>query len=118
MTVILLVEDEKGIRDTQATLFEYAGFEVMKAASATDAQKIIEHRHVDVLFSDIRLGRESGLDLAYWVHTHYPLVAVVLMTGYSGERNELRWPLLMKPFLNDEAVELINKTLALRGPIA
>ena len=115
MTVILLVEDEQGIRDTQATLFEYAGFEVLKAASATDAQKIIEHRHVDVLFSDIRLGRESGLELAYWVHTHHPLVAVVLMTGYSGEKNELRWPLIMKPFLNDQAVELINKTLAERG---
>jgi len=115
MTTILIVEDEQGIRETQAALFEMEGFEVLTAESATDALKIIGAKLIDVMLSDIRLGSESGLELAYMVQENRPEIAVVLMTGYSSQNKEIRWPLLMKPFLCEEAVEIINRALALRG---
>jgi len=114
MTRILLVEDETAILDTQAELLRYAGFEVIATTSATEALTILENEQIDVLFSDIRLGRESGLELAYMTHRDHPEVAVVLTTGYSGGKGEIRWPLLMKPYLCEQAVALINKTLTKR----
>jgi DNA-binding NtrC family response regulator len=114
MITVLIVEDEKAIRDTQAALLEMSGFQVLTASDVTEAIKIIEANRINVMFSDIRLGPESGLDLAYWVHYTRPEIAVVLMTGYHSEKKEIHWPLLMKPFLNEQAVDIINKTLALR----
>jgi DNA-binding NtrC family response regulator len=116
MTAILIVEDEKAIRDTQAELLGMSGFEVVTADSGSEAIRIIESRWIDVLLSDIHLGQESGLDLAYWAHYTHPEIAVILMTGYSSRRKEISWPLLMKPFLHDQVVELINKVLAQHPP--
>jgi len=117
MTTILLVEDVPEILKTQAILLRKAGFEVIETASATGALEILASEHIDVLFSDIRLGNESGLELAYQVHRDYPEIAVVLTTGYSGGAHEIRWPLIMKPYLSEQAVQLINKTLLQRGNI-
>lgn len=115
MTTILLVEDETEILTTQAELMRMAGFDVITAKSATEATLILDSgQQIDVLFSDIRLGNESGLDLAYRTHMQYPDIVVILTTGYSGGNGEVRWPLLMKPYLCEKAVELINKVLVQR----
>lgn len=116
MTTVLLVEDEVEILKTEAELFRMRGFDVMAAATAEEARHLLDgSQHIDVVFSDIRLGSESGLELAYWVHLHHPDVCVVLTTGYSGSGNEIRWPLLMKPFLCEQAVKLINSVLEQRS---
>lgn len=115
MTRVLLVEDEPGILETQTVLLSQSGFEVIGVSSATEATMILRGEpHIDVLFSDIRLGAESGLELAYYTQVNHPDVAIVLTTGYSGGP-AIHWPLLMKPFLNEQAVELINQTLARRA---
>ena len=67
------------------------------------------------MLSDIRLGKESGLELAYTVHREYPSVGVILTTGYSGGNNEIRWPLIMKPYLCEQAVAVINKVMMQNG---
>lgn len=113
-TSVLIVEDEKAILEVQQELLKLASFDVFTATTLGDAMRILSTQKIDVLFADIRLGNESGLDLAYIAQTLYPNLAVVLTTGYSSalRDNVICWPVLTKPYLNEDCVTALNEAVA------
>jgi diguanylate cyclase (GGDEF)-like protein len=90
---VLVVDDEPYILATLAALL-VTEFEVLTADSAEAAQKILEQRDVDIILSDQRMPRTSGVQLLEWVRTRAPKSIRLLMTGFA----EL-----------EEAVEAINR---------
>ena len=62
-------------------------------------------------------GGVSGVDLARSASTHRPDMAVLLTTGYAGDRmdvapTDLPWPILRKPFQVDQLAEVASALLA------
>ncbi len=62
---VLLVEDDSGVREATRLLLKAAGYEVIAAASATEAfGKANEHGSIDLLITDYHLGcAETGVDV-------------------------------------------------------
>ena len=83
-TTILVVEDEALIRMVSADVLEEAGFRVLEAANAAEAIMIMEGAdHVELIFTDIRMpGRMDGLELAAFVHSHWPDVRLLVTSGH------------------------------------
>lgn len=96
--VVLMVDDEPLVRMYAAELFEDLGYEVLEADDGVDALACLESRNdVKLLFSDCRMPRMGGPELASVVSNRWPDIRIVLVSGYAHP-NPTRWPLLDKPF--------------------
>lgn len=82
MRKVLVVEDEFLIRLTVIDALEDAGFEVIEAATADDALKIIEDHTIHLLFTDIQMpGRLTGVELAKVVAERFPEAGILVASG-------------------------------------
>lgn len=85
---LLLVEDEAGIRSLVAKALERQGFEVLQAATPTDALRICEELRAapDALISDLMVPGMSGGDLASKLRTQWPGLRVLFISGYTADQ--------------------------------
>jgi two-component system, response regulator PdtaR len=81
---ILVVEDEALLRMIAADTLEENGFDVVEAANADAALKVLETRDdVRLLFTDIRMpGSCDGMELARKVHARWPHILLVITSGH------------------------------------
>ena len=78
-SVALVVQSDVIKRLKMAASLRRVGFEVLEAADANEAIRVLTSRVVDVLFSDIDLyGEMDRIELAGWVRQHQPNTSVVL----------------------------------------
>jgi CheY-like chemotaxis protein len=82
--VVLIVEDEFLLRMDAADMVAEAGFEVVDAANADEAIKILESRRdITVIFTDIQMpGSMDGLKLARAVRGRWPPIKIVATSGH------------------------------------
>jgi two-component system, response regulator PdtaR len=80
---ILVVDDEAMLRFCAADALEEEGFEVIEAANADEALKVLANRpDVRLLFTDIQMpGKLDGLALARKVHEQWPRIKLVITSG-------------------------------------
>lgn len=82
---IVVVDDELYNRDLLVRTFARAG-EVVAAADAAEATALLERWVVDVLVTDMALGRSpTGVELAREVRRRWPSVRIVVVTGFDFE---------------------------------
>jgi DNA-binding NtrC family response regulator len=90
-----------------------AGYEVLTAASAEEAEVISRDVSVDVLFTDINLGGQDGFELAQAALSLQPLLTVVFTSGRSrichGLCASVGVPFLAKPYRLTELVETVER---------
>ena len=83
---VLVVEDDPKVRELSLQRVEGLGYVALEAQNAAAAIAILEKQRVDLLFSDIGLGRGlSGFELARWVRRNRPETEVLLTTGHASE---------------------------------
>jgi len=116
---VLLVEDDAAVREITDGLLRDLGCEVTTAENGASALEALEEGVAfDLLMSDIVMpGGVSGVDLARSASTHRPDMAVLLTTGYAGDRmdvapTDLPWPILRKPFQVDQLAKVASALLA------
>ena len=80
MALILIVDDEHGVRRVLARGIKGAGHEIVEADSADAALAMTERQPAAVVFSDVQMPRRDGLWLTGELRTRYPTTAVVLAT--------------------------------------
>lgn len=82
----MLVEDEPLLMKSLARHIELqdAGFKVVcQASNGKIALELLEENTIHLIISDIRMPVMDGLELLENVSTHYPLIEIVLLSGYS-----------------------------------
>ena len=81
--IVLVVEDEMVLRMRAVDIVEDAGFVPIEAVSADQAIQILESRNdISLLFTDIQMpGSMDGLELAHAVHTRWPHIKIILVSG-------------------------------------
>lgn len=86
MLNLLIVDDEDTIRYglTKAVDWESLGFNIVDtAANGVMALELIKTREIDVVLTDIRMPKMSGLELAAAILEGYPDIKVIILSGYS-----------------------------------
>jgi DNA-binding NtrC family response regulator len=87
---LLVVDDEVEIQDALFRHFRFLGYNVLRANSGREALEVLAANKVSVLISDIRLKEEmTGVELLKAVKKEYPMVHVVMITGYVTQENVL-----------------------------
>jgi NtrC-family two-component system response regulator AlgB len=81
---ILIVDDEQTIRATLGMCLEADGHEVLSAANSADAIAAVARTALDLIFLDLRLGTESGLDLIAPMLAQNPWAKIVVITAYAS----------------------------------
>lgn len=81
---ILVVDDEKDIRDMYTRAFTRAGYEVTAAASAEEALDILDEQPFWVLFLDLNLPDMNGIELCRRIRRDWPMAITHAVTGYAS----------------------------------
>ncbi|MBW1858507.1 MAG: diguanylate cyclase [Deltaproteobacteria bacterium] len=81
---ILVVDDEKGIRDSIKEAIQIAGYSCWTAGSGEEALKFLEEKHVDLLIADVRMPGLNGFELTGIVKERYD-TDVIIITGYGKD---------------------------------
>jgi signal transduction histidine kinase/CheY-like chemotaxis protein len=118
--VVLIVEDEDGVRDVACESLQALGYGVLTAPDARIALDILRSpTRVDVLFSDIVMpGGMNGAQLAIEAARIRPVLKVLLTSGYiataTGGVRELPKgvPLLRKPYMREDLAAKLQSIIA------
>ena len=81
---ILVVDDEKSIRDMLQSTINSAGYDCSIAGDTGDALKVLEEKKVDVVITDIEMPGQNGIELTKIVKEKYDS-DVIVMTGFAKE---------------------------------
>jgi PAS domain S-box-containing protein len=81
---ILVVEDNKVLRQLICDMAGMLGHQVQGVASAEEATDLLAGANVDVLLTDINLPGMSGVDLAKKVVQQVPRIKVIFASGYGA----------------------------------
>ena len=111
--VILIVDDEREIRELVSMILERAGHQVVQAQSAKEALGILERQSPDLLLTDIVMPEMSGLALAARAHHLQPGIRVMFMSGFASQyEEELSGSVcLSKPFTASQLLAAVEDVL-------
>lgn len=118
MYKLIIVDDEKSIREGLAECYpwEELGFEVAAVfGDGKSALEYIERCCVDACLSDIRMPKMDGLQLAEQIFKEHPSVSVVLLSGYAEfeyARTAMRWGVkeyILKPVKYENIMDVFTE---------
>ncbi len=121
--IVLLVEDEEGVRNLAARVLEQYGYKILVASNGGEALLLSEQHfaQIDLLLSDVVMPKLSGPSLAKRLMQMQPKMKVLYMSGYtdgmlteSEERlspTELSHQLIQKPFTPQGLAKKIREVL-------
>lgn len=81
---ILVVDDERNIRDLFAETFGMAGYHVFAAESAEQALEILQKERIEVIFLDLRLFGMNGIELCRQIRKINRISVIIAMTGWAA----------------------------------
>ncbi|MBO4393699.1 MAG: sigma-54-dependent Fis family transcriptional regulator [Spirochaetales bacterium] len=115
---ILVVDDEKYIREGLVAALEMDGYEGLQAQDGESAWKIINSENVDMVITDLRMPGMGGSELLKRIYTTYPTIPVVVLTGHGTIEDAVTAmqngavDFLTKPVNLDHLSVLIKRSLA------
>jgi PAS domain S-box-containing protein len=94
--VVLVVEDQRGVRHLVSRILSRHGYTVLEADGAAEARALFnEHgRAIDLLITDVVMPNTRGPELAAELCGLNPDLRVLFMSGYAGDDSEAPGELL------------------------
>lgn len=117
LPTILLVDDDRDIREVAHALLESLGYAVIDAPHPAAALNIAAGpTKIDLIFTDVQMPGMNGFQLADAFHRLRPSVPVVYATGYAGalaeNDNHTPGPILTKPYRMATLRSTMERSLA------
>ncbi len=112
---VLVVEDDRDLREALVDTLEIAGCRVLQADCAERALEILPDQALDMVVSDINMGAMDGLTLLKAIRQNFPQLPVLLVTAYgsiSASVEAIRngaVDYLVKPFKPQLLVETVSR---------
>lgn len=113
MTTILIVDDEKSMRDFLKILLTKEGYEVIVAGDGNQALTALGKNRVDLVISDIRMPGMGGLELLAKVKDEADDIPVIMITAFASPNDAVQamksgaYDYISKPFNVDEIKSVI-----------
>ena len=90
MTSVLVVDDDRTIRETLADFFTSLGYTARHAGTATEGRRAASEHAPDVVLVDLRLPDASGLTLLEALRADDPELGVIMLTGHADVPSAVR----------------------------
>ncbi|MEO8554630.1 MAG: response regulator, partial [Kofleriaceae bacterium] len=114
---ILVVDDERVIREILAEFLTLEGFSVHTVEDGEKALVELRLRPYDLLITDLKMPRLSGLQLLEKIEAERLGVLTVLMTGFGTVETAIEamkkgaYDYLLKPFKVEEVIHVVQRAL-------
>jgi len=114
---ILVVDDAPDTLEVLRRNLASKGYRVFTAKDVAAAIKIIETAPVDVVVTDLKMPRVSGMDLIQHVRDNHKNVEIVVITGYPSIEGAVEAvkkgaeDYLVKPFTDEELFSAVRRAL-------
>ena len=114
---ILVVDDDNAFRLSLHKTLTAMGFSVFTARSAVEALALLRVQPIQLVFSDMRMPKMTGLELLKEIKQHYPDTPVVLVTAYNQSTSgidaleSMASGYLNKPVKRHEILEVLKTFL-------
>ncbi len=118
MPKLLIVDDEKDVRDFARNFFSKRNIETLTAAGGKDALELIRKEGPDLVLLDVRMEAVTGIEVLKAIRAESNPVKVIMVTGVeNGETIKEAWDLgivdyIHKPFVLDELEKIVLKELS------
>jgi two-component system response regulator HydG len=112
---LLIVDDERAIRDACREVAQSLGFNTFTADSAEHAYRVLESQGIDAVLLDLHLPGASGLEALNQIKSRRPDAIVVVVTGYGTVQSAVQamkngaYDYVTKPFGLDELRLLLDR---------
>jgi len=114
---VLIVDDERILRESMANLLEDEGYESIQAENGRVAHELLLERPVDVVLSDVRMPEMDGMNLLGHIKQIAPQTPVIMMTAYGTVEDAVAairngaWDYLLKPVQFDDLLLKIKRAI-------
>ncbi len=114
---ILIIDDEKNIREIFSLLLEEQGYAVQEAKNGTEGLKKTQTFFPDVVLLDMNLPDLSGIEVLAKIKEYLPVCEVIIITAFGTIKTAVEatklgaYDYLEKPIDNDELLLLISRAL-------
>ena len=117
---ILVVDDEKAIRDGLYNILQSEGYEVDLSDSGYSALEMLQAKDFQAVITDLKMPGMDGMEVLKAITILQPSVPVIFITGYSTLDNAVEvmkmgaFDYLPKPFTADLILQKVQKALDYR----
>jgi response regulator RpfG family c-di-GMP phosphodiesterase len=114
---VLIVDDEKFIRDILADFLGMEGYVVRTAEDGQAALNELNQAHYDLVISDLKMPRMGGIELLEQIGTAAPNALTVIMTGFGTVETAIdamkrgAYDYILKPFKVEEVIHVVQRGL-------
>ncbi len=88
MKKILVVDDEKNIRDMYTSLLVSEGFKVIEASNASETNEILKKEDIDLVLLDIKMPDVDGETLSEVIQMFHKNTKVIVSSVYHPEEQK------------------------------
>ena len=102
---ILVIDDEKEVRDTIRLQLEGTVFKIVEAKDGSQGITLLDDENfleVDVIICDVRMPKINGVEAVAYFRRNYPAIPVIVLTGYPDAK-------LAVEFMKEGVVEYLVK---------
>lgn len=87
---ILVVEDERNLREGLVDLLDQAGHETATAGDGEEAVRVFRNGSFDLVLLDLMLPRLDGFEVCQRIREHTPDIGVLMLTARGDEQDKVR----------------------------
>jgi len=84
MAKILVIDDERSIRNTLKEILEYEKYEVTTAENGIEGLEILKKETFDILLLDIKMPEMDGMEVLEKVRKNYPDIQAIMISGHGN----------------------------------
>ncbi len=115
MKRVLIVDDDKNIRDLLEEFLRDEGYSTTSAVDGEDALDKMEYQKFDLYILDICMPRMDGMQLMKEIKKRHPFAVIIITTGFSTLENAVRairegaFHYIAKPIMADEFLDVVRR---------
>jgi two-component system response regulator PilR (NtrC family) len=117
MANILIVDDDLSLREVLEIALVKKGHQVWTAPDSATALSVLRREAISLILLDLRLGRESGIDLLERIRETWTEIPVLMVTAYADAKSAITAmkhgakDYIAKPFELDDLIYTVERTL-------
>src|SRR6266705_7222666 len=114
---VLVVDDERSMRELLAIMLKQAGHDVTLAEGGEQAVEVLKSESFDLVITDLRMRKVDGLGVLRAAKEHSPSAVVLVVTAFASTETAVEamklgaYDYVTKPFKLDEMRLTIEKAL-------